>query len=527
MRKFLSAVLILAMLLCAAASAATNEFYATPGERYADTVTVRSVRVLDPSLTFDGDDNIENNLWTRYYETEHNIRVTYDWTVPEGAAYTDKVNMMLMTGELPDFFSVNATQFEELVEAGLLADLTEAYENYASDALKERMTLTGDGVLEAGRRDGCLYALPQETDWQTNSAPILFIRGDWMDKLGLDAPKTVEDLMNIARAFMTQDPDGNNENDTYGIAIDSYENLSYFYPMFGAYNGIWMQNADGEYVYSSVQDEMRNALEMLQGYYQEGIFKTDFLTSTTNKQDINDGSCGIFIYNYVWPLIIMDGWAENPDLYWNFYPLPTLTGENYPAPGQAGNGYDTYWVVSRECEHPEAMIKLMNTFVDLQSNDASMLHDADGRPVYTYNAVSMNTPDNNYYNYQLIAEAVETGDTSVLPVQAVQAYEFVMNYVNGSGEKNDWAYYYVFGPESTQKVSGEYYIEPANYQRDAWGYAPTEGMVANKATLADMEKEYFSQILVGGDISLFDEFAASWHVMGGDTIAEEVNAALK
>ena len=108
----------------------------------------------------------------------------------------------------------------------------------------------------------------------------------------------------------------------------------------------------------------------------------------------------------------------------------------------------------------------------------------------------------------------------------MQAYEFVTNYINGSTSKNDWGYYHVFGPEGTQTVAQEYYIEPGNWVRDAWGVSPTEGMVAYKASLLDLEKQYFSRILVGEDIALFDEFVASWNAMGGETIATEVNEAL-
>lgn len=280
MKRTFSLLISIALLLTGGiASAATSEFYATPGEPYEETVTVTSVRVVDPDyVSFDEGDDIENNLWTRYYLEEHNLAVKYLWTVPEAGTYTEKVNMQML-GELPDFLKMNANQYEQALEAGLLADITEVYETYASPALKERMTLTGGGVLEAGSKDGKLYALVQETDWQSNSAPILFIRGDWMEKLSLEAPKSVEDLMNIARAFATQDPDGNGKDDTYGICIDQYYNLSYFFPMFNAYNGIWLEKEDGTYGYSSVQPEMREALQQMQTYY-----KNCYLTDDEKKR---------------------------------------------------------------------------------------------------------------------------------------------------------------------------------------------------------------------------------------------------
>ncbi len=45
----------------------------------------------------------------------------------------------------------------------------------------------------------------------------MWIRQDWLDKLGLEAPRTWDELVQVAEAFVTQDPDGNGEDDTIGI----------------------------------------------------------------------------------------------------------------------------------------------------------------------------------------------------------------------------------------------------------------------------------------------------------------------
>ena len=114
MKKLISILVTLAVLVMGCgAFAATNEFCATPGGAYEDTVTVSTVRVLDASLTFDEGDDIENNRWTRFYLDEHNLAVSYAWTAPDAANYTEKVNLMLTTGELPDFLYLNATQYEQ------------------------------------------------------------------------------------------------------------------------------------------------------------------------------------------------------------------------------------------------------------------------------------------------------------------------------------------------------------------------------------------------------------------------------
>jgi putative aldouronate transport system substrate-binding protein len=51
-------------------------------------------------------------------------------------------------------------------------------------------------------------------------AAVMF-RQDWLDKLGLKAPGNYRGFVQVAKAFTEQDPDGNGQNDTYGITIPS------------------------------------------------------------------------------------------------------------------------------------------------------------------------------------------------------------------------------------------------------------------------------------------------------------------
>ena len=75
--------------------------------------------------------------------------------------------------------------------------------------------------------DGKLMAMPSISPG-ADAIPILFVRGDWMDELGLDEPKTVEDITNIVKAFKEKYGDSNslvmsqnivseNGNNTYGM----------------------------------------------------------------------------------------------------------------------------------------------------------------------------------------------------------------------------------------------------------------------------------------------------------------------
>ncbi|MBR4598699.1 MAG: extracellular solute-binding protein, partial [Treponema sp.] len=75
----------------------------------------------------------------------------------------------------------------------------------------------------------------------------VLIRKDWLDKLGLQVPKTIDEYLDVMRAFTKKDPDGNGRNDTFGygafVEINNYEEGlgRRFDPIFGAYGvaGTW------------------------------------------------------------------------------------------------------------------------------------------------------------------------------------------------------------------------------------------------------------------------------------------------
>src|SRR5690606_40530230 len=68
---------------------------------------------------------------------------------------------------------------------------------------------------------GNLMAIPV-TGSSIEEATYIWIRTDWLDNLGLEAPRTIDDLLKISKAFTTKDPDQNGEDDTYGLMLSNY-----------------------------------------------------------------------------------------------------------------------------------------------------------------------------------------------------------------------------------------------------------------------------------------------------------------
>lgn len=533
MKKLAATVGVSALLLSSAAacSGKDNKETAPPASQGASSsaaganVEVTTIKMLDANVTFAAGENIENNIWTRAAKAEYGITVKYKWTAPSDQ-YNEKVALMLNTSDLPDFLQLDATGYRQALDAGLLADLSEVYDKYASPALKERMNLDGGDALRAGTKDGKLYAIVQANSWSTDSEQLLYIRKDWLDRLKLEPPKTVDEVAEIARAFVQDDPDGDGQADTLGLGM-TLQNYRGFLNGNNAYKSIWMPDADGSLVYSSIRPEMKAALAKLQQMYKDGLIDKEFYAKSYDafKQDITSGKIGMLYENYVAPLTLMESWDADKKADWQVYPQPALDEASYPAKSEVKNGFSYYLVASKKMKHPEALIQLLNLFVDKQSNDADYITDAEGRMVHAYSPVNISTPDNNLYNQRLIADAIEKNDPSGLPAQTKQNYDNVKRMQEGSTDKIDWGLGHIFAPESTLSVLDRYYFTPKHYVKDAWYGSPTPAMTKYLAALNDLEDQTFTKIIKGQSIDSFDKFVTQWKAEGGDEITKEVNEA--
>lgn len=126
-----------------------GEAEADPFGKYEETLDVHFVRATDDTIETYALGNLpgqtlEDNFWLDTYRDELGINVVYDWIVKGDDEYSQKINITIATGELPDIMSVTATQMVQLAEADLIADISDVYEAYAADFTKETLTQEGD-----------------------------------------------------------------------------------------------------------------------------------------------------------------------------------------------------------------------------------------------------------------------------------------------------------------------------------------------------------------------------------------------
>ena len=109
------------------------------------------------------------------------------------------------------------------------------------------------------------------------------------DQLGLQPPKTMDDVLEISKAFTQKDPDGNGQQDTYGIAATQYlwdpvMGFTGFMAGYGAYPNIWLEDESGKLVYGGIQPEVKQALKALQEMYRNHEIDSEFILKRKQGQ---------------------------------------------------------------------------------------------------------------------------------------------------------------------------------------------------------------------------------------------------
>jgi|GEM_PF-113467 len=276
--------------------------------------------------------------WVAYDIIRDELGINLKYVIiPPGGDGETKLNASAASNSLPDLFQLVTANRTELrnslfrfYELGLLAPVDDLM-----PLMPERVkTHYNDPLLiDLVTFDGHQYGLPEPPAIPKREG--LVIRKDWLDKLGLEAPTTLDELFEVAKAFTEQDPDGNGQNDTYGIGafIEGPGVGRRFNYMFGAYGvpGVWNFNAPENFGLNVRNAQFPEAVAFLKKVVDEKVVDPDW--PTLNKDEFRarwkQGRFGIMWEDFA-ALTNKSNYTpfdENfPEAEW--IPLPAPTGPN-------------------------------------------------------------------------------------------------------------------------------------------------------------------------------------------------------
>ena len=526
-------------------NARMEEARTTPFGAYPETIeyTLGKMTSVNNS-NMPENDTYTDNAYTRYIKSVINVQ-NVDAFEANDSQYDTNVSMAISMGSLPDIMVVSSQdEVEQLVGAGLIEDLTESYNNCISDRIRKMYESYGDSLKDMVTYDGKIMALPETNI--TDGPNLVWLRKDWMDKLGLSEPHTIDDVVNIVKHFISEDPGNNGEDasgkpNTVGLAVDTdvtgecgYSSeflLDIIFACFGAYPKQWIMNDDGEIVYGSVTDEAKEALSYINSLYNQGVIDNDFLlrTSTNICELIENGLCGSFFGPWWAPNnLLANAVSRNPDANWQPYLIATDSDGTTSYHSQ--NPCYKYVVVRKGYEHPEIAAKMISVMFDkvrfdcTDSEEFKNYYQLNVEP--TARPLSINVDYNNalsicYRNIDATISGRKNPDSLELLERSF--YDACSEYIkNANKTSTQWAAY-------MSRIKACSLIAQDNIKVvDSLYFKTTDTMKSHWWRLKAKEKEAYLKIISGEeDISYFDTFVKEWNEQGGQIITSEVSESMK
>ncbi len=288
-----------------------------------------------------------------------NTNLTIQW-VPDGN-YDEKLNTSFATGTMPQ-----ATYLRNINSFGMFKDAIRNDQFWEVGPLLadyENLSKLKPDVLKNTSVDGKIYSIYQG---RPLSRQGLIYRKDWADHLGLAAPTTTEEVLEMAKQFTVGDPDQNGKNDTIGLADRSdlvYGAFKTISSWFGTPNN-WGEK-DGQLQPEFMFQEYFDTMDFMKTLHSNKYMNQDFpVASKTDQQAMfKNGTAGMYIGSMADVLSLhKDAIVLNPNLVYDVQ-------NRIAAPGKENGvwsipGYGTVVLFPKSTVKDEAELKQILSFFD-------------------------------------------------------------------------------------------------------------------------------------------------------------------
>lgn len=308
-----------------------------------------SIAIMAPDVVA-SEGTAESNRWTKYIAEQTGLDITWV-SIPQSDMKT-KLNTLLAAGEAPDMFvEYSNAYFQGLVFDGMLMELDDLIEKHSTEYKKyieENSDLKTWTML-----DGKTYAFTNRRPADNILCFGMWIRQDWLDKLNLKAPTTIDEFVEVAKAFKTLG------DDIVPLAYP-YQFINTIYDAHAQ----WYENADKSGLeYGVVTNRYADAIEMLKRFYDEGIVDKEYFVDKggANQYELwNSGRAGIIFSDWgssVNQTLLTNDPSANPVPLEAFSTKYGTNGMYVEAPPQL------YVMMNKDCKNPEAGMKLIDWLI--------------------------------------------------------------------------------------------------------------------------------------------------------------------
>lgn len=231
-----------------------------------------------------------------YTELERLTGVHIDFIEVAPPVMQEQYNLMIISEQYPDILTeclgYSTSGIDGLIDDEIVVDITDLINEYCvsyAALMKADDSLRRDTYSDTGRAAGLAgYSINSIT------RSGFIIRKDWVEKLGIAYPVTIDDYYNTMKLFQTQ---GLCEH-PFPMVYSGILEASAILATSGVYNastGGFYYDENDEMQCMYLQPEFKEYLELLNKWYVEGLIYPDLQQSSMyNTEDIASGRFGIF-----------------------------------------------------------------------------------------------------------------------------------------------------------------------------------------------------------------------------------------
>jgi putative aldouronate transport system substrate-binding protein len=370
-RKQIACLVLLPLFIAAALISSCRK--QDPSHGSGKTVSI-TVEVFDRG-TDGGKTDPTDNVWTDWIKKkvleDENISVTFV-PVPR-TEETRTINNMMAAGSAPDIcYSYSTEMITNFGELGGLVDLAPYVDTLLADYkafLGMDPGVPGEHLIYRARdlQTGKLYMIPGR--YMYTASQNLFIRKDWLDKLGLPLPSTKEEFYDALAAFKEKDPGGVGKNRvipftmstdvrwTAGVIVDP------FIDPYLSNKERWINTVIDRYI---LLPGYKEGFRFLNKMYNNGLIDPDFPLYKTDdplNNLLKSGAAGSFAHN--WDQIYRDNTRILEDLQKNvpgaeLVPIDAIQGIDGLTHKRGSPATSMFWFIPSSAKNPQAAIRYAN-----------------------------------------------------------------------------------------------------------------------------------------------------------------------
>lgn len=292
-------------------------------------------------------------------ETGVNVKFVHPSGNDQGAA----LNLLIASGDLPDIIEYNWYTFpggpEASIKNGTNLKLNDLISKDAPN-LKAYLKANPDLDKAVKTDSGSYYVFPflRDSDVLTcYHGPI--VRQDLLDKLGLQAPTTIDEYENVLTKFKEA---GIKNPLTYTWGDIGWD--SAFVGAYGVKMGTYVEN--GKVKFGQAEAGYKDFLTLMKKWYDKGLLDKNFTTLTGTQRDtaMTSGTSAMTIGLGGGGLA---SWQTNADKSGNGFKFagiqyPVIKKGDTPKFGQLDSRYTTYnaAAITTKCKNPDIAAKVLD-----------------------------------------------------------------------------------------------------------------------------------------------------------------------